>query len=105
MLPEIKNLYSESPHKGREILNEILSGTEFRLEHIASFGDVSEEGFWYDQDKAEWVALIKGEAELQFEGGTLQLVAGDSLVIQAHQKHRVASTSIDAVWIALHYTA
>ena len=103
MLPEINNLYSEKPKKGREYLSEILSGKEFRLEHITSFGDITEDGFWYDQNKAEWVARIKGEAELQFETGTVYLVAGDSLVIRAHQKHRVASTSVDAVWIALHY--
>ncbi len=103
MLPEVVNLYSEKPHKGNEVLREVLTGAEFTLEHINSFGDASVDGFWYDQAKPEWVALIKGEAELQFEAGTLHLVAGDSLVIESHLKHRVASTSLDAVWIALHH--
>ena len=103
MLPETVNLYSEQPQAGRERLSELITGRDFTLEHIESFGDRSEDGFWYDQDRPEWVALIKGEAELQFETGTLHLKAGDSLVIKARLKHRVASTSADAVWIALHY--
>ena len=104
MLPEIVNLYTGEPRKGKERLSALISGKDFTLEHIESFGDRSEDGFWYDQDRPEWVALIRGEAELKFETGTLHLRAGDSLVIAAHLKHRVAGSSTDAVWIALHYT-
>jgi cupin 2 domain-containing protein len=103
MLPRVKKLYSDNPANGREEFWEILSGSSFRLEHIKSFGDASEDDSWYDQDQKEWVALINGEAVLEFEEGTLDLVSGDSLIIEAHQKHRVLSTSLDAVWIALHF--
>ncbi|MEM1295626.1 MAG: cupin domain-containing protein [Verrucomicrobiota bacterium] len=47
---------------------------------------------------------MQGTATLEFEDGeTLDLVAGDALIIPAHRRHRVGSTSQDAVWLALHY--
>ncbi len=102
MLPEIRKLKSESWNPGTETIEEIASGPGYYLEHIQSRGDTSDPGFWYDQDEDEWVVLIHGQASLEFEEGILELSAGDSLTIKAHQKHRVASTSVDAVWIALH---
>ena len=83
----------------------ILSGRSFRMERIASYGAASPIDFWYDQDKHEWVALLRGSAALEFLDGTLQLHSGDCLVIDAHLKHRVAFTSEDAVWMALHFEA
>ena len=75
-----------------------------KLERIVSNGEASEPGFWYDQDDDEWCALIKGQACLKFEGGgSVELSEGDALTIPAHCKHRVASVSQDAVWLALHY--
>ena len=103
MLPEVRKLYPKNPSSGEEEFLDIVSGGSFKLEHIKSFGDASADGFWYDQDNNEWVALINGEAVLEFEEGTLELVSGDSLIIEAHQKHRVLRTSLDAVWIALHF--
>lgn len=103
MAPKIKRLIPEIAQSGAETLDTLVSGRGFRLEVIHSFGDSSGPDFWYDQDSPEWVALIHGNATLEFEDGTLELTAGDSLVIEAHQKHRVASTSVDAVWIALSY--
>jgi cupin 2 domain-containing protein len=104
MLPDIHKLFDDSDSSQQETISELLSGNQFKLEHIISRGQASSNDFWYDQDLAEWVALISGQATLIFEDGTLDLVAGDSLVIPAHQKHRVSSTSDDAVWLALHFT-
>ena len=103
MLPEIKNLYPENPHSGVEGFYDIISGKAFILEHIKSFGEVSEEGFWFDQRRKEWVALIQGQATLEFEEGILELVSGDAIIIEPHQKHRIVKISVDAVWIALHF--
>jgi len=41
---------------------------------------------------------------LNFEDESLNLKAGDYLLIPAHEKHRVASCSQDARWLALHVT-
>ncbi|MBT5704942.1 MAG: cupin domain-containing protein [Verrucomicrobia bacterium] len=103
MLPDIHNLFHESHSSKEETISEFLSGNQFRLEHIVSRGQASPDDSWYDQDQDEWVALISGQARLLFNDGILDLVAGDSLVIPAHQKHRVSSTSADAVWLALHF--
>lgn len=104
MLPRIHNLYVDSTASRTETITELLSGSQFRFEHIISRGQASPDDSWYDQDQDEWVALISGQATLLFDEGTLDLVAGDALVIPAHQKHRVAGTSADAVWLALHFT-
>ena len=105
MLPEIQKLKPADLQSGTETIEEIISGAGFYLELIQSYADSSEPDFWYDQEEAEWVALISGQAVLEFEDGQLELAAGDSLTIAAHQRHRVISTSVDAVWIALHYVA
>jgi cupin 2 domain-containing protein len=87
-----------------EIFTPLVSGRDFELEEIASYGAASPEGFWYNQDRDEWVLLAKGEATLRFEEGeSIELKAGDHLIIPAGKRHRVESTSLDAVWVALHF--
>lgn len=87
-----------------ETITALIDHPAFTLEHIVSRGAASPEGFWYDQDRPEWVLLLHGEAALRFESGeTRQLVAGEHLVIPAHCRHRVESCSPDALWLALHY--
>lgn len=100
----VDNLLPPSPASlGTESFAPLAEGTAFQLEHIISRGEASPDGFWYDQDRHEWVMLVRGSATLEFEDGTRALVAGDCLTIEAHCRHRVACASIDAVWLALHY--
>lgn len=91
--------------RGEERFFPLLEGGAFRLEHIVSHGCASEPGFWYDQADDEWVALLRGRATLVFDQPeeTLELVAGDAVLIPAHRRHRVAATSDDAVWLAVHF--
>jgi cupin 2 domain-containing protein len=103
MLPAIRNLFDNTAESADEVIHRLLEGSNFRLDQIVSCGAHSPSDFWYDQEGAEWVALIKGKATLEFEEGLLALRAGDSLVIPAHVKHRVAKATADAVWLALHY--
>jgi len=99
---EVRNLF-QTPAGDCETFETLLSRPGLRLERIISRGDTSPEGFWYDQETDEWVALIAGEAELEFErSGRMRLRRGDFLMIPAKVKHRVVSTSPDAVWLALH---
>lgn len=75
------------------------------IERIVSKGHASPPGFWYDQDRDEWVALLQGKAKIAwFDGRTRDLVPGDWLFIPAHEKHRVESTSADppCIWLAVH---
>lgn len=111
MIPKVFPLYPKqapcgsSPGSGpeQETFSTLLSGRSFHLEHIVSNAAVSPDGFWYDQEGSEWVALIQGTARLEFPDGILDLKPGDCLLIESHLKHRVTATSADAVWLALHF--
>jgi cupin 2 domain-containing protein len=107
MLPRVANLFTagENPSgRAAEEVTPLFQASSFRLEHIVSHGQPSPPGFWYDQSGDEWVVLLRGAAVLVFgEDGSLELVAGDSLTIPAHLKHRVEKVSEDAVWIAAHF--
>jgi glyoxylase I family protein len=59
----------------------------------------------YDQVQDEWVVLVRGHAQLEVRGQTLDLSAGDFLLIPAHTPHRVRSTSAGALWLAVHVEA
>jgi cupin 2 domain-containing protein len=89
------------PRKGETI--EILAGLPdgARVERIVSRGEASPPGFWHDQDDDEWVMLAAGTATVVFEDHRARLRSGDWLLIPAHCRHRVASTSKDAVWLAV----
>ena len=101
------NLFDTVPTgQPEEHIDELVAGTAVRIERIVSCGHASPAGFWYDQDRAEFVALLQGSATLEFpEGRSVALRAGDHLTLPAHARHRVAWTSADppAVWLAVHY--
>lgn len=100
------SLLTNIPENLPEELTEILQEEHgVRIERIVSQGHCSPEGFWYDQDQAEWVIVLKGAARLQFEDRLLDMGPGDFVNIPAHQKHRVAWTtpSEPTIWLAVHY--
>ena len=77
-----------------------------RIERIISRGHTSPETGWYDQDKAEWVIVLTGEASIAFENDSVvELKPGDYINIAPHKKHKVISTSSDpeTIWLAVHY--
>lgn len=80
----------------------VLARPGLRVERIVSDGQVSPPGFWYEQAEDEWVLLLQGEAALEYGDGTrVELVAGDSLLIPAGRRHRVAFTAPRTVWLAV----
>lgn len=107
MIPRVTNLLTAAqPAAGQsatETVHPLLHSPSLRFEHIVSRGQATPPGSWYDQPGDEWVLLLRGAAVLDFgEDGMLELKAGDSLVIPARQRHRVAEVSDDAIWVALH---
>lgn len=102
-----QNFYADIPADlPKELLESLLAGRAFRMERIVSRGQSSPPGFWYDQDRPEWVLLLKGAARLEFEDRSpIELRPGDYLTIPAHVRHRVAWTSgeEDTFWLAVHY--
>ncbi len=95
---ELKNLFANLPKSVPSELTEVLANNQHvRIERIVSHGQISPEGFWYDQDEHEWVIVLAGEAKLHFENDDkpLHLKSGDHVLIPAHQKHRVEWTKPD----------
>ena len=90
---------------GGEVFEDLLAGPSVRIERILSSGQATPPGAWLDQDDDEWVALLQGEATLEYEDASrVSLGAGDWVFIPAHTRHRVASTSSDPVclWLTVH---
>lgn len=88
-----------------EFFEPLLPDKGVLIEKIVSAGQTSPPDFWYDQERDEWVAVLQGEAVLQWEtGGEQRLLPGDWLCIPAHKRHRVAYTSCEppCIWLAVH---
>lgn len=107
------NLFESIPSALPEELVEVLAGSDghARIVRIVSRGHASPDGFWYDQEEHEWVALLSGSAVMSFEDTvsgevtSVSLVPGDWIEIPARTRHRVESTSTEepAVWLAVHW--
>jgi len=90
----------------KEKFVQLLNGKSFVAEKIISNGFKSPDNIWMKEKSNEWVMLIKGKAELEFENGeVLSLKAGDCLNIPANTKHRILYTSKKpfCYWLTIHY--
>ena len=97
---------SEISPSDQEFFETITEGKNVRIERIVSSGQISPDGFWYDQDDHEWVLVLQGEAELLMEKeGPVKLETGDYLFIPAHQLHRVTFTSASppCIWLTVFF--
>ncbi len=104
----MKNIFSDVPYNlPNELIEIIAENNDIRIERIVSRGHTSPPGFWYDQDKNEFVLLVSGEALLKFEekAECIRMQAGDYIIITAHVRHRVEwiAPNRDIVWLAVHY--
>ena len=92
------------PLPDHEVIDDLITAEDVRIERIVSSGQTTDTGEWYDQDRDEWVLLIQGVAVLEYENGEkLRLNAGDHLLIPAHRRHRVDFTSENppCIWITV----
>ena len=86
-----------------ELVTILTQRDNVRIERIVSTGQVSD---WYDQDETEFVVLIEGNAEIEFENNRrVSLAKGDTLLIQPHEIHKVTYTSIEppCIWLCVFY--
>jgi cupin 2 domain-containing protein len=102
------NLFDAIPaSRAEESTAELLTLPGLRIERIVSHGHASPPGFWYDQEQAEWVTVLRGTAGLQFEGESEPriLKPGDYVLIPARARHCVAWTAPDepTIWLAVHF--
>ncbi|MTI83050.1 MAG: cupin domain-containing protein [Firmicutes bacterium] len=93
------------PLPDEEIFEPLIPDNGILIERIVSSGQSSPEGYWYDQERDEWVVLIQGQAKLAWEDGrAVEMESGDWLFIAAHERHRVEWTSQypPCIWLAVH---
>ncbi len=105
---DIRNIFSDIQKQApNEVLETLLQTQQFKIERIISHGHASADGEWYDQDKNEWVLVLKGNAGLLFEGDeeVVTMKTGDYINIPAHRKHRVEWTDSieETIWLTIHY--
>ncbi len=103
-----KNIYENIPFVlPDEVFENILDQPTFRLERIVSMEHSTPEGEWYDQDKNEWVILLRGSASLRLEerAQPITLKPGDYIFLPAHCRHRVEWTArnMQTIWLTIHY--
>jgi cupin 2 domain-containing protein len=101
------NLLSDLPAPAAtEHVDTLVTLAGMRIERIVSTGQASPPGFWYDQDRPEWVLVLSGSAGLLIAGEAAprRLIAGDYALIPAHARHRVEWTdpTVPTIWLAVH---
>lgn len=88
-----------------EVSEALIEDRGILIERIISTGQSSPPGFWYEQERDEWVVLLQGESELRWEEGRkMTLKAGDWVFLPAGERHRVEWTSAQppCIWLAVH---
>ena len=105
---DTKNIFDSIPgNLTEEVFESIIKSSNINIERIISNGQTSPETGWYDQDDAEWILILRGEAIIIFENeDQLKLIEGSYLNIPAHTKHQVSWTSgqTETIWLAIHYS-
>ena len=100
-------LHSLPDASAAEWVDALMIRPGLRFERIASFGQASPPGFWYDKSESEWVVLLAGAARLRFadENEPRLLGPGDRLEIRPHRRHKVDWTdpATPTVWLAVFY--
>lgn len=101
------NIFESIPEALKEeLFEELVSKNGMKIERIVSYGHVTAESQWYDQESDEWVLLLQGEAVVSFsDEDDVRLKTGDYINIPAHKKHRVSWTipEKETIWLAVHY--
>ena len=104
---QFKNIFESIPENlDEEIFELIVQSEEIRIERIISKGQSSPESGWHDEEKNEWVVVLKGGAVISFEDGEeLNLRVGSHINIPAHRRHKVSWTDpgTETIWLAVHY--
>lgn len=106
IIPEIKSFYDvKNIEENTEVFKTLFNSNSVIIEQIVSKGYNNPSDYWYDQENDEWVFLLQGEAEMEWENKQKSLLhAGNYLFIPSHFKHRIASTSSNppCIWLAIH---
>ncbi|MCE1165764.1 MAG: cupin domain-containing protein [Bacteroidetes bacterium] len=103
---EVKNIFgTPANHDFKdEFSAELLALKNIRIEKIVSKGNITPGNKWMKQRQDEWVILLEGRAEIEFDDSTVFLGKGDYIFIPRDVRHRVKHTSRRPVcyWLAVH---
>ena len=104
---EFKNILKikEEDEKSTEIFECLFKNNNLIIERIISPNTSNKNSEWYNQDWDEWVLLIEGSAEIEFENiEFISLKKGDYFFIPKNTKHRVIKTQSESktIWLAIH---
>ena len=101
---EVKNIFSNIPKfLQNELIEQLAIAKNCKIERIISPKLSAPKEEWYDQDKDEFVLVLKGSAELRFEKSLVRMKEGDYIIIPAHAKHRVEKTDKETIWLTVFY--
>ena len=87
----------------KEICEQLFRDGKISVERITSKGQVSSDGFWYDEKRNEFVVVLQGQGIVLFDDNReFLLKKGDSLLIKSHQRHKVIFTDKreETLWLA-----
>lgn len=95
------NLPDAAGSESIEVLSR-MHGKDIRVERIVT--EVAASDIWYDQNWPEWVLVLKGRAELEFDSPPAEenLGPGEWLLIPANRRHRVRACEKNTIWLAIH---
>ena len=104
---KIKNIFKSIPKEIKEeLFEELIRSDNCKIERIISKCHATEAGKWYEQEKNEFVLLLKGSAELLFfPDKIINMKPGDYINIPCCVKHRVEKTDAkkETIWLAVFY--
>lgn len=104
---QLKNIFESIPNNlDEEIFEQLVQSETVKIERIISKGHRSPETGWYEQERNEWLIVLKGEAIISFENGIdINLKAGSHINIPAQKRHKVSWTDpkAETIWLAVHY--
>ncbi len=95
--------YNAAAAKKGELTDILYEDSQMRIERIVSMGQVTPDGFVYDQAEDEFVTVVRGEAIISLldENRELHLYEGDSFMIYSGVRHKVTYTSSPCIWLCV----
>ncbi len=95
------------PLNGHEQRHLIQEGSDWKLELVLSSAVKTPKGLWHDQDKKEWILILRGSASFSFKGpdALVDLSAGDHLYLAPNRLHRFERTDPHpgTTWLSLRW--
>lgn len=92
-----------APNAAEELTTILTENKSVRIERIISTGQTTG---WYDQTETEFVVLLEGSAEIEYENNKIiTLSKGDTILIKPHERHRVSYTSAKppCIWLCIFF--